>query len=110
MNAKVTWQPLDPQTSTRRIKDIDLPDTAFAFPRHRKAPLASARQVEEAIVGFAAVKGVVADEREQAFVNIKAAAAHFGVDLPDRNWFELLRRSQDLATDAQKGGGLASSA
>ena len=64
-------------------------DSTYAFPKQRKEPLNDASHVRNAIARFDQVKDVSDDEREQAFANIKAAAKHYGVDMPETNWREL---------------------
>jgi Family of unknown function (DUF6582) len=70
----------------------DLPDSLFAFPRERKEPLTDASHVRNAIARFDQVTDVSDDEREQAFANIKKAAAHYGVEMTETKWQELGRR------------------
>ena len=67
-----------------------LPASAFAFPAQRKEPLTDARHVRSAIARFAQVRGASAGERTQAFANIKAAAAFYGVTVRARSWHDLV--------------------
>jgi len=69
----------------------DLPDSVYAFPKQKKEPLTDARHVRNALARFDQVQGVSDADREQAFANIKAAAKHYGVDVKERNWKELVR-------------------
>ena len=89
-----TWKP--PSKSEQESGDLDaaerneLPDSAYASPRQRKEPLNSASHVRNAISRFDQVKDVSDDDRAQAFENIKAAAAHFDVDLTEKSWHDLM--------------------
>jgi hypothetical protein len=71
----------------------DLSDSAFAFPRERKEPLADASHVRNAIARFDQVDGVSNRERDEAWRRIVAAAEQFGVDVSESNWRELFRRN-----------------
>jgi hypothetical protein len=90
----VTWKP--PPQSEQTERDLDaaerneLPDSAYAFPQQRKEPLNPASHVRNAIARFDQVKEVSDDDRAQAFENIKAAAAHFDVDLTEKSWHDLM--------------------
>lgn len=103
MNDKPTWRPPEPGPLDDPKADVKaLPDTAFAFARRRKQPMTNAGEVMAAIDQFASVKDVMADDREVAFANIQVAARYYGIDLKDRNWYELFRRVQ--AGDARASG------
>ncbi len=84
-----TWQPHDKHgdLTTRS----DLPDSVFAFPRERKEPLTDASHVRNAIARFDQVEDVSDEEREQAFANIKKAAAHYDVQMSETKWQDLGR-------------------
>jgi hypothetical protein len=69
----------------------NLPDSVYAFPKHKKEPLTDASHVRNALARFDQVQGVSDAEREQAFANIKAAAKHYGVDVKEKSWKELGR-------------------
>ncbi len=69
----------------------NLPDSVYAFPKQKKEPLTDASHVRNALARFDQVQGVSDADREQAFANIKAAAKHYGVDVKERNWKELVR-------------------
>ena len=73
-------------TEAKRNK---LPDSAFAFPSERKAPLIDASHVRNALARFDQVDGVTEADREQAFANIKAAAKHYDVEAAEDNWKQL---------------------
>jgi len=81
-----TWKPI-PHPDEPRSR---LPASAFAFPKERKEPLTDAGHVRSAIARFRQVDGVSSSERAQAFVNIKAAAQHYGVALSARSWHDLV--------------------
>ena len=89
-----TWKP--PPSSGQTKGDLDaaerneLPASAYAFPEQRKEPLNSASHVRNAIARFDQVKDVSDDDRAQAFANLKAAASHFGVDLTENSWHDLM--------------------
>jgi hypothetical protein len=83
---QITWKPLDRATSERS----QLPASAFAFPAERKEPLTDASHVRSAVARFAQVEGVSEAERAQAFANIKAAAAYFGVTVGAKSWHDLV--------------------
>ena len=68
---------------------IQLPDSAFAFPKQRKEPLTDASHVRNALARFDQVQDVSDAERDAAFNNIQAAARHFGVDVAEASWKEL---------------------
>jgi hypothetical protein len=82
---QITWKPLDRPASKR----AELPQSAFAFPAERKEPLVDASHVRSAVARFAQVQGVSDGERAQAFANIKAAAAYFGVTVGAKSWHDL---------------------
>ena len=87
----ITWKPSDAaRPGTPRSA---LPASVFAFPKERKEPLIDARHVRSAVARFSQVDGVDDSERTQAFANIKAAAAYYGVSLHARTWRDLCRRS-----------------
>jgi hypothetical protein len=67
----------------------DLPNSVYAFPKQRKEPLTDARHVRNAVARFDQVTGVSADERTQAFANIKKAAAYYDVELGEGSWHDL---------------------
>ncbi len=85
---KATWRPHDHESSSRDNRD-NLPDSAYAFPRQRKEPMTDASHVRNAIARFDQVKDVSDSDREQAFANLKAAAKHFDVDMPETTWHDL---------------------
>ena len=66
-----------------------LPESTFAFPRERKAPLTDASHVRNAIARFDQVQDVSDRERDEAFRRIKRAASKFGVEMTEKSWREL---------------------
>ncbi|HLK24951.1 MAG TPA: DUF6582 domain-containing protein [Caulobacteraceae bacterium] len=87
---QATWKPHEKHgTLTERS---DLPDSVFAFPKHRKEPLTDASHVRDAVARFDQTTGVSDDDRELAFANIKKAARHYDVELSEKNWHELGRK------------------
>jgi hypothetical protein len=67
----------------------DLPDSVYAFPKHRKEPLTDASHVRNAVARFDQVTGVSDADRELAFANIEKAAKHCDVDLSETSWRDL---------------------
>ena len=85
---KATWHP-DDHESSARDNQKNLPDSAFAFPKQRKEPMTDASHVRNAIARFDQVKDVSEEDREQAFANLKAAAKHFEVEMPETSYHDL---------------------
>jgi len=86
---RATWKPhTEHGDLTTRS---NLPDSVYAFPKHKKEPLTDASHVRNALARFDQVQGVSDADREQAFANIKAAAKHYGVDVKEKSWKELGR-------------------
>jgi hypothetical protein len=83
---EITWKPVRAPDAARGR----LPASAFAFPTERKEPLTDAVHVRSAVARFAQVGDVTDGERAQAFANIKAAAAYFGVTVGAKNWHDLV--------------------
>ena len=86
---QATWKPhtAHGDLTTRS----NLPDSVYAFPKHKKEPLTDASHVRNALARFDQVQGVSDADREQAFANIKAAAKHYGVPVKEKSWKELGR-------------------
>jgi len=88
MTANVTWQPLPATYDQNDNGKLDprerraLPDSAFAFTRQRELPLVDEEFVRHAIVEFGPVLDATPDELRAASANIRAAAVHFGVEVP----------------------------
>ena len=106
-----TWKPHEKHGDL--TERSDLPDSVFAFPKQRKEPLTDASHVRNAIARFDQTVGVSDADRELAFANIKKAAEHYGVDMPEKNWKELGSRpstgrtKEDREASARQGGGNA---
>jgi hypothetical protein len=82
----MTWLP---STHHGPLSDDELamlPTTAFAYPKHRQLALIDAEHVEWAIDQFWKVQGATEADREQAFLNLQEAAAHYNVDIPVDDW------------------------
>jgi hypothetical protein len=86
-----TWQPHDAEGELNSEERNDLPDSVFAFPKQRKAPLTSASHVRNAVARFDQVEDVTDAERDLAWANIEKAAQHYGVELHEKTWQELMR-------------------
>jgi len=70
-----------------------LPESAFAFPRQRKEPLVDAHHVQDALARFDQVEEVSNAERDEAWKRIQQAAKQFDVEMKEKNWRDLFRRS-----------------
>ena len=71
----------------------DLDEDQFAFPKERKEPLNNASHVRNAIARFDQVEGVSDDERDAAWKWIKKAADKYGVEVSEKSWHELGKKS-----------------
>ena len=87
--AKTTWKPHTTHGELSTKEKGDLPDSVFAFPKQRKAPLTDAAHVRNALARFDQVKDVSDAERDVAFANIKKAAEHYSVEVTETSWQEL---------------------
>jgi hypothetical protein len=65
----------------------------FAFPKERKEPIHDASHVRNAIARFDQVKGVSDSERDEAWSRIKRAAKKHGVEVNEKSWRELGKKS-----------------
>lgn len=70
-----------------------LDEDQFAFPKERKEPLNNASHVRNAIARFDQVEGVSDDERDAAWKRIKKAADKHGVEVHEKSWRELGKKS-----------------
>jgi cell division protein FtsX len=70
-----------------------LDDDQFAFPKERKEPLEDASHVRNAIARFDQVEGVSDSERDDAWDRIKRAAKKHGVEVNEKSWRELGKKS-----------------
>jgi hypothetical protein len=84
-----TWRPHEKHGQL--TSQSDLPDSVYAFPKERKEPLTDAQHVRNAVARFDQVQGVTDSERELAFKNIEKAASHYGVNLSEKSWHELMK-------------------
>jgi len=71
----------------------DLDDSKYAFPKERKEPIEDASHVRNAIARFDQVEGVSDDERDEAWKRIKKAADKYGVEVHEKSWQELGKKS-----------------
>ncbi len=91
MSTEATWKPVETHGTLTTNKRESLPDSAYAFPKQRKEPLTDAAHVRNALARFDQVEGVSDADRERAFANIRKAARHFGVDVQESSWKELMK-------------------
>ena len=87
--ATTTWKPVDEHGQLSAEDRKELPDSAYAFPGKRKAPLTDADHVRNALERFNQVQDVTDAERDQAFANIKKAAKHYDIEMTESSWKEL---------------------
>ena len=92
MAKSATWKPHTKHGDLTSRED--LPDSVFAFSKHRKEPLTDAKHVQNALVRFDQVEDVTEAEREVAFANIKKAAKHYDVELEVKSWRELMKKEK----------------
>lgn len=71
----------------------NLDDEQYAFPKERKEPLNNASHVRNAIARFNQVEGVSDHERDEAWNRIKKAADKYGVEVSEKSWHELGKKS-----------------
>lgn len=86
---QTTWRADDVDGALTTAERDRLPAAVFAFPEQRKEPLTSASHVRDAVARFGQVQDVSAADRDLAWANIQAAAAHFGVTLHEKSWRDL---------------------
>ena len=89
---ETTWQPHTRHGQLDTADRDSLPDSVYAFPGKRKEPLTDASHVRNALARFDQVQDVSDAERDQAFANIKKAAAHYDVEMEEGSWRELGKR------------------
>lgn len=70
-----------------------LDEDQFAFPKERKEPLNNASHVRNAMARFNQVEGVSDNERDEAWSRIKRAAKKHGVEVNEKSWRELGKKS-----------------
>lgn len=90
----LTWQPTTSHGPHSDDELAMLPTTVFAYPKHRELALTDAEHVEWAIQKFWQVADATDHDREQAFLNLQEAAAHYQVELPVDDWRMLPRLSR----------------
>jgi cell division protein FtsX len=79
------------ELSEKQREDLD--DDQFAFPKQRKEPLKDAAHVRNAIARFDQVEGVSDSERDDAWRRIRKAADQHGVEISEKSWRDLGRKS-----------------
>lgn len=89
MAGNATWRPHDTHGKLSEAKKRSLPDSAFAFPGRRIAPLTGAAHVRDALAHFGELTDVSDEERDLAFENIRKAAEHYRVDIQGTDWRQL---------------------
>ena len=65
----------------------------YAFPKERKEPIEDASHVRNAIARFDQVEGVSDKEKDEAWDRIKKAAKKYGVEVHEKSWRELGKKS-----------------
>ena len=75
-----------------------LKDSQYAFPKERKEPIEDASHVRNAIARFDQVEGVSDKEKDEAWDRIKKAAKKFGVEVHEKSWRELGKKSDSLSS------------
>ena len=98
-----TWTPHEKHGQL--TAQSDLPDSVYAFPKHRKEPLTDAKHVRNAVARFDQVTGVSDADRELAFANIQKAAKHYDVELSEKSWRDLGVHPQPHRKEAAAKGG-----
>lgn len=70
-----------------------LDEDQFAFPKDRKEPISNASHVRNAIARFNQVEGVSDQDRDDAWERITRAAKKHGVEVHEKSWRELGKKS-----------------
>ncbi len=89
---RTTWKPHTKHGELDTEERERLPDSAYAFPKHRKEPLTDAGHVQNALARFDQVQDVSDADRDLAFANILKAAEHYDVEVAERDWHDLGKR------------------
>jgi hypothetical protein len=89
MATQTTWKPYTEHGKLSAKDRKELPDSVFAFPKQRKAPLTDASHVQNALARFDQVQDVTDEERDLAFANIQQAAEHYGLHIEEDSWHDL---------------------
>ncbi len=71
----------------------ELKDEQYAFPDQRKEPINDAEHVRSAMARFDQVEGVSDSDRDEAWKRIKKAADKYGVEIHEKSWRELGKKS-----------------
>jgi hypothetical protein len=71
----------------------ELDEDQFAFPKERKEPLNNVDHVRNAMARFNQVEGVSDSERDEAWSRIKRAAKKHGVEVHEKSWHDLGKKS-----------------
>ena len=71
----------------------NLDEDQFAFPKQQKEPLNNASHVRNAIARFNQVEGVSDSDRDDAWSRIKQAAKKHGVEVSEKSWREIGKKS-----------------
>jgi hypothetical protein len=80
-------------TELKERQRDSLDEDKFAFPKERKEPLNNASHVRNAIARFNQVEGVSDEERDAAWRRIKTAAEKHGVEVSEKSWREIGKKS-----------------
>ena len=86
---EATWEPHEKHGQL--IKQSDLPDSVYAFPKQRKERLTDSQHVRNAVARFDQVIDVSDADRALAFANIEIAEEHYDVNLAETSWHDLGR-------------------
>jgi len=86
---RATWKPHEKHGEL--TKRSDLPDSVYAFPKKRKEATHRREARPQRLARFDQVEGVTAEERDQAFANIKKAAKHYGIDVTAKSKRDLAK-------------------
>jgi hypothetical protein len=92
MPPKTTWQAHTRHGELDTADRDQLPDSVYAFPKQRKAPLTDAEHVRNALARFDQVEDVSDADRDLAFANIKKAAEHYHLNVEEADWRDLGKR------------------
>ncbi len=96
--ARATWKPRTEHGELSTDDRKKLPNSVYAFPHQRKEPLTDASHVKNALARFDQVEDVSDSDRELAFANIRKAARHYGIEVEERDWKQLGKKSHTANT------------
>jgi hypothetical protein len=77
------------------VRQNELSDSDFAFPKERKEPLVDASHVRNAVARFDQVEGVSDRERDEAWKRIQQAAKRYDVKIEADDWRELFAGGEE---------------